>query len=401
MGGFVGCRGANMRICFICCEYPPSPHGGIGSATQSLARELVRLGHKVRVVGIRDYGDRAREQDSDGGVQILRIPSPEIRRLAGVRNRYQLYQQVAALVRRGEVDLLEVPDFEGWTAGWKSLEIPIVMRLQGSVSYFAHETGQPISRVIFEVERLALRSASFHCSASRYTAEVTRGLFRLKKFEPKVLYNPVRIPAPGHGWSPSGCKVVFTGTLTAKKGVVHLVRAWPHVVHALPEAQLHLYGRDGKSPSGGSMQEYLLSQLPDSARHSIVFHGGVSNEVVLEALRSAQVGVFPSFSEAFGVAPIESMAQGCPTVYSRLSSGPELITDGEDGLLIDPANEKQIAEAIIKVIGDRDLSKRLGIAGRFRAENFSVESLGRQNLAFYQQCLERFPASPTGHINRS
>src|SRR5579871_439561 len=95
------------------------------------------------------------------------------------------------------------------------------------------------------------------------------------------------------------------------------------------------------------------------------------------------------------------MAQGCPTIYSRLSSGPELITDGEDGVLIDPANEQQIAGAIIRVIGDRTLAQRLGAAGRLRAENFSVETLARQNVAFYEHCLDRYQASASGRNVRS
>jgi glycosyltransferase involved in cell wall biosynthesis len=379
-----------MKVCFICAEYPPSPHGGIGTATQSLARELVRTGHKVRVIGIRERSDTASEQEVDCGVEILRLPPPARRRVGWLRSRYALYKEVAAAVRRGEVDLVEAPDFEGWTAGWRRLQVPVVIRLQGSVSYFAAESGRPIDRLIFEVERLALNRASFHCSSSRYTADVTRRLFGLRRFEPEILYNPVQIPAETQSRRPSGSDVVFTGTLTLKKGVLHLLRAWPDVARSFPRAQLHLYGRDGKSPVGGSMSDYLRAQLPNSVRRSVIFHGGVSHETVLEALGSAGVGVFPSFSEAFGVAPMESMAQGCPTIYSRLSSGPELITDGVDGLLVDPANVKEITQALVRVLGDSGLANRLGNAGRRRVENFSVQALARRNLAFYQQCMDRY-----------
>jgi glycosyltransferase involved in cell wall biosynthesis len=376
-----------MKICFVCCEYPPSPHGGIGTATQSLARELVRLGHKVRVVGIRDRGDSTPAHDVDCGVQVLRLPHPSVRRLGWIWRRYSLYREVAAAARRGDVDLVEAPDFEGWTAGWMRLPVPVVVRLQGSATYFSHETGLSIDRWTFKMEQMTLQQASFHCSVSRYTAEVTRRLFQLRHFEPKILYNPVKIPARLQSRVPAGSDVVFTGTLTAKKGIVHLVRAWPEVTRAFPAAQLHIYGRDGRSPAGGSMREYLLTQLPDSARSSVVFHGGVSHDVVLEALSSARVGVFPSFSEAFGLAPMESMAQGCPTIYSRCSSGPELISDGEDGLLVDPANEKEIAQAIMRVLGDMDLSRRLGAAKHRRVQDFSVETVTENNVRFYQDCL--------------
>jgi glycosyltransferase involved in cell wall biosynthesis len=124
-----------------------------------------------------------------------------------------------------------------------------------------------------------------------------------------------------------------------------------------------------------------------------VFHGGVSHDAILETLRSARVGVFPSFSEAFGVAPMECMAQGCPTIYSRCSSGPELITDGEDGLLVNPANEKEIAQAIVRVLGNMDLSRRLGAAGRRRVQDFSVGAVTENNVRFYQDCLANWRRS--------
>jgi glycosyltransferase involved in cell wall biosynthesis len=217
-------------------------------------------------------------------------------------------------------------------------------------------------------------------------------LFHLQRFDPRILYNPVELPEKDNSSQPPGCRVVFTGSLAIKKGVIPLVRAWGEVIRVLPNAQLHLYGRDGKSPAGGSMREYLLSQLPDSVLASIVFHGHVTSEILREALRSAAVGVFPSFSEAFGLAPMECMAQGRPTIYSlRAGPGPELITDGENGLLIDPAKEAEIARAIIQVVSDADLATRLGAAGRRRIqESFSIEAIVRQNLAFYHDCVNHY-----------
>jgi len=381
-----------MNLCFICGEYPPWPHGGIGTVTQMIGKELVRLGHRVRVIGIRERGDAAPEEEVDAGVEILRLPQPRVRRLGWLRSRYLLYQQVATWARRGEIDLLEAPDYEGWTAAWPRLPIPVVVRLHGSVSYFSCETGRQISRLIFEVERMALQKAAFHCSTSRYTAERTRQLFRLRRFEPRILYNPVDLPEKDNSTQPPGRRVVFTGSLAIKKGVIPLVRAWGEVIRVLPNAQLHIYGRDGKSPAGGSMREYLQSQLPDSVLATIVFHGHVTSEILLEALRSAAVGVFPSFAEAFGLAPMECMAQGRPTIYSlRAGPGAELITDGENGLLIDPAKEAEIARAIIQVVSDADLATRLGAAGRRRIqESFSIEPIVRQNLAFYHDCVNHY-----------
>lgn len=382
-----------MKICFICGEYPPSPHGGIGSVLRTLCTGFVRHGHRVRVVGIRERGDTAPEQEIVDGVEVLRMPLPRVRYLGWLGCRYRLYREVAAWARRGEVDLVEAPDYEGWTAGWRPLPIPVVARLHGSVSYFNWEGSSPINRLTFELERRALKRATFHCSTSRYTADLTRELFGLEHFEPKILYNPVAYPENGNIERPAGFQVVFTGTLTAKKGVIPLIHAWSDVVRAFPKAELHLYGRDGKSPDRRSMREYLVAQLPDSARASVTFHGHVPYETVVEALASANVGVFPSFSEACGVAPLESMAQGCPTIYSLRASGPELVIDGKDCLLVDPANEKDIAKAIIRLLGNPDLARRISAEGRKRVKDaFSVDAAVMKNIAFYQDCVKQYGA---------
>jgi glycosyltransferase involved in cell wall biosynthesis len=171
------------------------------------------------------------------------------------------------------------------------------------------------------LERSTLARSCFWCSCSRYTTDMTAQVFRLRPVSPHVIYNPVPISGAANPWSPTRVKVVVTGTLAAKKGVIQLTRVWPEVVRAIPDARLHIYGRDGKSPAGGSMREHLIAMLPGSARESVVFHGVVSHSSIVEVLRSAQVAMFPSHSEAFGMAPMESMSQGCPTAIRSAPAG--------------------------------------------------------------------------------
>src|SRR5204863_7042035 len=93
--------------------------------------------------------------------------------------RLRLYRAVARWARQGKIDLVEVPDWEGWVAGWPRLPIPVVARLHGSSSYFAAEMQQRTAKLTFAIERASLRRADFWCSTSRYTAERTRRLFAL------------------------------------------------------------------------------------------------------------------------------------------------------------------------------------------------------------------------------
>ena len=160
---------------------------------------------------------------------------------------------------------------------------------------------------------------------------------------------------------------------------------------ACPDARLHLYGRDGRANDGTSMQGYLLSQLSPELRNTVCFHGEVSRDVLFAALRSAWAAVFPSFSEAFGVAPLEAMAQGCPTIFSRMSSGPELITDSIDGLLVNPCNEEEIVNAIRHILERKDAAAKLSVSGWRKVRNaFSVDQLLSKNILFYRTCVQNF-----------
>jgi glycosyltransferase involved in cell wall biosynthesis len=104
--------------------------------------------------------------------------------------------------------------------------------------------------------------------------------------------------------------------------------------------------------------------------------------------------VFPSYAEAFAVAPLESMACECPTIYSRRGSGPELLTDGKEGLLVDPDKPEEIAAAMVRVLHDDNFARNLGQAARAHViEKFSTRTLVSQNVEAYTQALEQFHAA--------
>jgi len=96
------------------------------------------------------------------------------------------------------------------------------------------------------------------------------------------------------------------------------------------------------------------------------------------------------------------MAEGCPVIYANRSSGPELIQDGVNGLLVDPDDEAQIAQSILRLLDDRNFAYQLGVAGR-RAieEHFSVDHIVRQFVDFYAGCIQRFRHNgPSSRLHR-
>jgi len=380
-----------VKICFICSEYPPGPHGGIGTMTQVLSRALAAEGHEVQSIGVYPQNYPGPDREEDNGVRIRRLRGSG-RPFEWAFHRLRLYRDIAGLARRGAVDLVEAPDYEGWVAGWQRLSAPVVVRLHGSQTYFASELGKRVRKTAFALERSALRRADFWCSVCRYTAERTRELFALTSEPSAILYNPVEVPDLPTAQSRHSQRVVFSGTLTPKKGIISLADAWPMVLAKCSNAELHIYGKDGRTEAGGSMREHLRRRLGEAAR-SVSFHGHVSREALFQAYFHARVAVFPSHAEAFAMAPLESMACECPTIYSRRGSGPELLAHGREGLLIDPDQPEEIAAAIVRVIEEDAFAARMGRRARQHViDKFSVQTLVRKNVEFYRDALQRFQA---------
>ncbi len=184
-----------MTFCFLCSEYPPQPHGGIGSAVQMTGRALAARGHGVKVIGMK-WDSALPDYEEDQGVQVYRLSFQRVP-LPWAAARYRLYRKVAEWARCKEIDLIEVPDWEGQAAGWSRMPVPVVARLHGSLSYFAAETQAKVRRVEFWLERCSLRRADYCSAASSYTARVTQKLFSVFDSPPVVLYNFVEHSTSG------------------------------------------------------------------------------------------------------------------------------------------------------------------------------------------------------------
>jgi glycosyltransferase involved in cell wall biosynthesis len=380
-----------LKIGYICPEYPPLTHGGVGSFTQDLARALARAGHEVRVAGVYSSTCAEREYEEDAGVRVWRIPTP-VGRFGWVRARYQQYRLVSGWIREGAVDLVESPDAYGWFAGWPALAVPLVLRAHGSLRFYAHELGQPVRRMVSELEAWSHRRADAWVAVSHHAGDVTQRVFSLPSGPDAVIYNPV--PVPPDIVSIQGrqaSRAVYSGTLTAKKGVISLVSAWPRVREHFPSADLHIFGKDQARPDGSSMRNFLEASLPERDRASVIFHGHVPREELTRALQGARVAIFPSYTESFGLGPVEAMACATPTIYTKRSCGPEIVRDGVDGILVEPDDPGEIARAIVSVLENEVLAGRLADAGRQRALFLSgIDNVLSRNVAFFSDVIRGF-----------
>jgi glycosyltransferase involved in cell wall biosynthesis len=378
---------APLHICFLCNEYPPGRHGGIGSFVQTLARELVRQGHRASTVGLYPIARPVREEDS--GVSVIRIPEGRIPNLRIASNYFRLQRVLRSLHRERPIDVLEGAE-RSFCLVSPRLPVPRLIRMHGGRVYFRLALGQVPDRQSVLEERRSFGVATHLCAVSRFVGESTREWLKLGLRRIPVILNPVdlRIFYPRDPALEEDGLIVYVGTMVEKKGIRQLVEAMPEVAAGYPAARLVAYGNDTSDPATGeSFTAMLRRRLAPEVAGRIEFAGPVRRDLLPELMARAAVCVYPSHMEALPIAWVEGLAMGKAVVASQTGPGPEVVENGVSGLLANPHDPGSIAAALLRVLPDRGLRDRLGKAARERAERlFSLDRLVHENVAFYRTC---------------
>jgi glycosyltransferase involved in cell wall biosynthesis len=168
------------------------------------------------------------------------------------------------------------------------------------------------------------------------------------------------------GVPPSAPIAVSIGRHVPEKGYRHLVDGAARLERTKPDVHWILVG-------DGELRGELEAQAQRLGLVSHVHFTGWRDDVA-EMLALADVFVLPSESEGFGRVLVEAMAMGRPVVATNVGGIPDIVLDGETGLLVEPANAAALADAVRALVDEPARAARLGAAGRVRAE--STFSLG-------------------------
>jgi phosphatidylinositol alpha-mannosyltransferase len=179
--------------------------------------------------------------------------------------------------------------------------------------------------------------------------------------------------------------ILFVGRLDPRKGFRYLLRAFPLIKEELPQARLIVVG--------AYRRKEMSSFLHYTREHHLTgvkFVGRVSDEQLPRYYRSSHVFCAPSTGfESFGIVLLEAMAAGTPTVASNIPGYRDLLEDGREGFLVEPKNERSLAEAIIRILKDPAMQQRMGAQGRAKASQYSWRQVALRVLDYYQELLNR------------
>lgn len=176
--------------------------------------------------------------------------------------------------------------------------------------------------------------------------------------------------------------VLFVSSLWQYKNCAGLIRAFAAARSELEGRELVVVGPGRDSEHAGELRA-LAGRLGVADR--VRWVGGVPLEETVHFYRAADVFVYPSLNETFGLPILEAMASGCPVVTSDVSAMPE--TAGGAALLADPHDPDAIADAIVKALGPA--GERLAAAGLARAADFTWAATAAATLAVYREVHAR------------
>lgn len=233
-----------------------------------------------------------------------------------------------------------------------------------------------------------LKETALILGCSRFVVEAIRRLHPAVAARCHELYNGVDDRFLEVTSDPAASRtVLFVGRLCPEKGVHVLLSAMSEVTRQFPRASLSLIGpldlspKDyvdphGRDPIFNGLNRYygnpaayydLIARQVSALDGRAFLHGKIANAEICPHYARAGIFVFPSlWHEPFGIPVIEAMAAGLPVVATRGGALPEVVVDGETGILVERGDSEGLAAAIAKLLADPHLRQRMGAAGRKR-----------------------------------
>jgi glycogen synthase len=412
-----------VKIAFVSRQYPPSAQaGGIATYVWESAHWLADHGHQVYVIAASDDVNRECEY-VEQGVNVARLPGGDFfigsgrsivntarsitRRLVCRRSyRRRVADKVQSLVDAGLVDLVEFPEYGDEALVWaeRTPRSPWVIRLH-TPAVLDRRTGRkrswmssPLTRWLGGSELVTLWKADAITSCSQSLTDIVRRLAPQSAHSILVLPNAVAVDRwvvqPRHAVQPAGrdhpkaYTICSAGHIVTEKGFGELVEAARLLRGRGLDVQLLLAGKHG------TLGRSLVSLVKTNSEYQgwLTLPGALPRHDLASKYSSADLVVFPSWWEAFGLVCVEAMAAGALVLGSTEGGMREIIQDGRDGFLVKPRDAGALAAKIQSIISlPEETRTRVRRAANESARmRFEVARVMERQLAFYREVIELY-----------
>jgi glycosyltransferase involved in cell wall biosynthesis len=380
--------GSAQNTLLTALNHDPQRYGVCLIKGSSLESAMTKAETKL----VEDQLESARKQ----GIVIIDLPSL-VRRISPI-NDLKAFISIFLLLRRSKPDIVHTHTSKagilGRLAAWVA-RVPIVIHTPHGHVFYGH-FGRSLSRMFLQMEKLLGRIThhqialtpeegndylNFGVAKSDNISVIHSGVdlncFKRSTTESNPKKNELGIP-------PDSLVVGYVGWLIPIKGVTYLVDAMAEVVQRHPNSLLLLVGKgDEKGEEETNLRERVDSLgLEDRVR----FLGWRPD--VNEIMGCFDIFVLPSLNEGMGRVLVEAMATGLPIVASSVGGIPDLVKDGENGLLVPPANAGALEQAISDLLSDKARRKRMGETGKRMCGPYSIEAMVEKIDDLYSRLVE-------------
>lgn len=354
--------------------------GGSERQAALMARHLDRRRFDVRVGCFRCVGIRA-EELSAGGVAIAEIPLRSYRGPSPLTAAYRLI----CYLRRHAIELVHTFDAPATVFGVPAArvaQVPVVLSSQrahrelagAGLRHALRLTDQMTDAIVVNCEFLKRHLVEDEKVPAERIRVCYNGL-ELDRFSPAGRSKPAE-------FARARLVVGTVCVLRPEKGLDVLVEAFARLRHAFPDVVLLVVG-------DGPVRESLLRQAAQLGLGES-FQLLPARSEVADLLRAIDIFVLPSRSEALSNALMEAMACGCAVVATRVGGNPELVEDGETGLLVAPGDAGELASALRFLVENEPARARLAeSAATFVRSRFSAEASAQHLGEIYEEFLSR------------
>ncbi|MHB0912088.1 MAG: glycosyltransferase family 4 protein [Armatimonadota bacterium] len=391
-----------MRVLMLSWEYPPRIVGGISRHVYDLSTALAAAGVGVDVVTCEHPG--APEEEGDGNLRVHRVPVAE-----GDDFVHWVHNLNAATEEKADELLSEGPALihaHDWLAEFAGKNLKNRHRLPLVATVHATEHGRnrgihtELQRYIHGVEwELCFEAWRVIC-CSEFMKEEISGVLGVPHDKLDVIANGVDAGKFEIGfdedefrtWAakPHEKIVFFVGRMVPEKGVQVLIRAIPQIVGDHPDVKFVIVG-------GGNTAH--LRQLADelSVTDKLFFTGYVDDETLLKLYRVADVAVYPSLYEPFGIVALEAMAAKVPVIVSDAGGLKEVVEHGATGLVTWADNPESLAWGVLEML-HKPHSARMMAENAYRRAvcEFNWARIAEQTAEVYERVWSEHAASGWG-----
>ncbi len=362
-----------MRIAFVTFEYPPFIIGGTGVHAVRITEELVKLGHQITVFTPAIGSIDSTEHSPDADLQVWHVPVRKAIPFKALQFWIHLPGEIKKAERQQKFDIIHINSISYWFLPKRLSTAPHVLTVHHLVQDAAEDTGLALSArikdlsgengyILPKIEKRALKSVDKIIAVSDYTKDRILQTYHIPSEMVDVIYNGANFDdciftqedldeARKQLGLPDLPVILFVGRVDdPRKGLDVLIRAFRKVLDEV-DATLLVVGKGDQT---------VARDHAGPALDRMVFTGFVDDINLKKCYALCDLYVCPSRLEGFGLTILEAFAAGKPVVATRAGAIPELVHEGQNGILVPPGSVTAMTKAIVHILQDWESYKQIG-----------------------------------------